>query len=369
MCNMFLISMVYFGNMFLVYYLLYDIDRGDKVAGKGNGFKIGVDLGTANTLVYINGYGVIFNEPSIVAFDRKSGDLIAAGTEAYAMLGKTHDHIKVVKPMEGGVISDIDGTNALMIYALSTLENINIDYSKSTLLICCPSEISSIERVAMIDLAKKLGMNDVFIEEEVKAGAIGAGLDIYSTTGSMVIDIGGGTTDIGIMALGDLVVSESLRVAGNFFDREIIKYVKLKYHIAIGTNTAERVKINIGTVRRELEEDREITIAGRNLKTGLPNRITLKQSEIQFIFLGAFENIANIAVKVLQQAPPELSADIFNNGLVINGGGSNIDGSKEFFEERLRLKVKQAKNPLTSIVEGSKILLQNRGNYLIKPVD
>lgn len=332
-------------------------------------YKIGVDLGTKNTLVYINGNGVIYNEPSVIAFDKTSNKCIAVGHDASLMLGKEHDHIKVVRPLDGGVIADLDATKAYLEYIFEKLEHISADFKKSTLLICCPSEVSQIERVALMSLAKKMGINDVFIEEEIKAGAIGAGMDIFVPRGSMIIDMGGGTCDIGILSLGDLVVSESTSVAGNYLDKEITKYVKFKYQMFIGENTAEKIKIELGTVRKELKDDREYAFAGRNLKTGLPTKQVIKQTEVRDIFLRSFENIVGTIKKVLQQAPPELASDIFEDGVVINGGGALIDGVKEYFEESLNLKVKIANNPLTAIVEGTKLLLKNRGNYLEKPTD
>lgn len=332
-------------------------------------YRIGCDLGTANTLVYMNGHGIIFNEPSCVAFDKRTNACIAVGTKAAAMLGREHELIRVVKPLEGGVIADLDATKVLLEYVFHKLSHINIEFNRTTLLICCPSEVTQIERVAITELSVKLGIKDVFIEEEVKAGAIGAGIDIFAPEGSMVIDIGGGSTDIGVLALGDLVVSESVRVAGNYLDNAILKYVKIKYHMAIGSSTAEKIKKELGTLRRELREDREYTYAGRNIKTGLPSRMTIKQSEVRDIFVRAFESIGNIAMKVLQQTPPELASDIFRKGIVINGGGALIDGIKEYFEEMLHLKVTISENALTAIVDGTKYLLQNRGNYLVKPVD
>lgn len=333
------------------------------------GFKIGVDLGTANTLVYLNGQGVIFNEPSCVAFDRRSNKCIAVGQKAKDMLGREHSLIRIVKLLEGGVVSDLDATKALLMYVFEKLADINIEFDKTTMLFCVPSEVTQIERIALLELAEKLGVKDTFIEEEVKAGAIGAGIDIFAPRGSYVIDIGGGTTDIGVMALGDLVVSESVRIAGNYFDQQITKYVKMKYSMAIGSRIAEHIKITLGTLRRNLIEDKEVTYSGRNIVTGLPQKKTIKQSEVRDLILRAFDSIVITAKKVLEKTPPELASDIFEDGVLINGGGALIDGIQEFFEEQLNLKVRVSDNALTAIVDGTKYLLKNRGNYLIKPVD
>lgn len=333
------------------------------------GVKIGVDLGTANTLVYIDGQGIIFNEPSIVAYDTLTGKDIAVGHSAYAMMGKTHDQIRIVKPMAGGVISDLDATSTLFMYIFSKMKQTNINFSKSTLLICYPSAVSQIERIAMIKLANKIGIKDVFIEEEVKAGAIGAGIDIFSSEGSMIIDIGGGTTDIGVLSLGDLVVSNSIRVAGDYLDQSIMKYIKLKHELLIGPRTAEDMKIALGSLRKEITEEKFFTCAGRNLINGLPCKKVISQREIQHIFFAAVDSIINAAKKVLMQAPPELAADIHRKGVFVNGGGAILDGLDQYLAEALHLKVTITKNPLTSIVEGSKMLLRNRGNYLVKPMD
>lgn len=333
------------------------------------GFKIGVDLGTANILVYLGGQGVIFNEPSVVAFDRRTNNCIAVGEKAKNMLGREHSLIRIVKPLEGGVVADLDATKVLLQYIFEKLADINIDFKKTTMLLCCPSEVSQIERVALLELSEKLGVKDVFIEEEVKAGAIGAGIDIFAPRGSLIIDIGGGTTDIGVLALGDLVVSDSVRIAGNYFDNEITKYVKLKYSMAIGRRTAENIKKELATLRRDLINEKEYTYSGRNIVTGLPQRAKIRQSEVRDIMLRAFENIVIQTRKVLEKTPPELASDIYEDGIVINGGGALIDGIKDFFEEQLSLKVTVPENALTAIVDGTRLLLRNRGNYLIKPLD
>jgi len=331
--------------------------------------KIGIDLGTANLLVYVDGEGIIFNEPSVIAMDYETGEVIAVGHSAEKMIGRNHDGIRVVSPLNQGVISDMDAAKNLLLIAIRKAEKTDINLATATCLICCPSEVTQIERTAMIDLAHNLGIPDVFIEEEVKAGGIGVGIDIYGSTGSMVIDIGGGSADIGVLSLGDIVVSESIRIAGNYFDKEIIDYLQYTHGLLIGKSTAKRIKEEIGTLRENLEEELTTLAKGRDVVTGLPRKIEIKQSEIREVLKPPFESIANTVLKVLQNTPAELSSDIIERGIVLNGGGALIDGADEFFRNRIGLNVKIAPNPLTSIVEGTKVLLKNRGNYYVKPVD
>ncbi len=333
--------------------------------------NIGIDLGTANTLVYSSGRGVIFNEPSVVAFDIASGEIIAVGNAAKDMLGKTHDKIKVVRPIEQGVIADKDSTIKMLEYIfehhLMQFEDFN---PKNTcVLICCHSDLSTVERKALRDIIVDFGINDVFVQEEVKAGAIGAGIDIYTPEGSMIIDIGGGSTDIGVLALGDIVVSKSIKMAGNHFDEEIKKYVKKKHNFEIGLLTAEQIKIALCTLRDDLKEDKEMTIAGRDLQRGLPSRITIKQSEVRDVLKHCFAAIASQILKVLEVTPPEIAADIIETGIVLNGGGALIDGLAEYLEDLCQLKVRISPEPLTAIVKGTKDLLKNRGDYLVAPSD
>ena len=331
--------------------------------------KIGVDLGTANLLVYVDGEGIIFNEPSVIAMEYDTSDVIAIGFNAAKMIGRGHHGIKIVSPLNQGVISDMVAAKKLIEIAIRKAETIDINLQASTLLICCPSEVTQIERDAMIELAHNLGVPDVFIEEEVKAGGIGAGLDIYDSVGSMVIDIGGGSTDIGVLSLGDIVVSESIRIAGNYLDQEIINYLQYEHGILIGKKTAQRIKEEIGTVRENLPEEKSTHANGRDIVTGLPRKIKVNQSEIRDIFIDPFKSISNTVLKVLQNTPPELSADIIQSGMLVNGGCALIDGVDEFLFKEIGLDVHIAKNPLTAIVEGTKVLLQNRGNYYVKPVD
>ena len=332
------------------------------------GFEIGVDLGTVNTLVYVKGRGIVYNEPSIVAFDRQTNKIIALGRRASEMLGKEHVKIRVVKPLEGGVIADFDATKAILATVISKLKDSNVDIKNSTMLICCPSEMTTTERKALKQLGNELKIKDVFVEQEVKAGAIGAGIDIFSPRGSLIVDIGGGSSDIGILSLGDLVLWDSVRVAGKHFDKAIAKYVKYKYGMVIGENTAEKIKINLGTLSKD-NTDKEYQFGGLSMRTSLPGKMSIKQSEVRMILLDAFDAITTKVLRLLQETPPEIAADIFEDGMVVNGGGALIGGVQEYFETTTGLKVRISNHPLSSIAEGTKYLLKNRGNYLVKVVD
>lgn len=330
--------------------------------------KIGIDLGTANLLVFVEGEGIIFNEPSVIAMEYETNEVIAVGYNAAKMIGRGHRGIKIISPLNQGVISDMEAAKKLIEIAIRKAETMDINLKASTCLICCPSEVTQIERDAMVDLAHNLGVPDVFIEEEVKAGGIGAGLDIYSSQGSLVIDIGGGSTDIGVLSLGDIVVSESIRIAGNYLDQEIINHLQYNHGLLIGKKTAQRIKEEIGTLR-DVVAGISTHANGRDLVTGLPRRIDVSQEEIRDVLVEPFKSIANAVLKVLQNTPAELSADIIQTGMLVNGGCALIDGVDEFLEKEIGLEAHIAKNPLTAIVEGTKVLLQNRGNYYVKPVD
>jgi rod shape-determining protein MreB len=328
---------------------------------------IGIDLGTTNLLVYIQGHGIIFNEPSVVAFDIETGEVIAGGEDAFSMVGKTHNKIRVSRPLREGVISDMDAAKALLKYVFERVQNIK-NLKDAKCLLCCPSEVTQIEREAMRELALQMGINDVFIEEEIKSGAIGAGMDIYTANAAMVIDIGGGTTDVGVLSLGDVVLSQSIRIAGNYIDQEIVKYVHKTHNLVIGQKTAERAKMEIAILSED-EEEKFARVSGRDLVTGLPAATKISSKEMRKLLLPIFDEVINIVYSVLEQTPPELSADLVDNGIVVNGGGALIPGVKEYVEEMVNLPVKISDSPLTDVVEGTKVLLKNRGNYLINPQD
>jgi len=283
------------------------------------------------------------------------------------MIGKTHSKIKVSKPLREGVISDMDAAKALLKFVFQRVQTLK-SLKNSLCLICCPSEVTQIEREALKDLALQMGITDAFIEEEIKSGAIGSGIDIYSPEAAMVIDLGGGSTDVGVLSLGDVVLSKSIRIAGNYIDQEIIKFVHKQHNLVIGPITAEQIKISVATLIPN-DKERKIEISGRDLVTGLPSAVTISSKEIFELLLPIYGEITNVVYTVLEQTPPELASDIVKKGIIIEGGGALIPGVKEYFEKALNLKVRIAPEPLRVVVEGTKVLLKNRGSYLVNPQD
>lgn len=335
---------------------------------KGDKMRLGIDLGTASLLVFLEKKGIIFNEPSVIAFDQESGKIVAAGVDAHKMIGKTHDKIVVVKPFKNGVISDMHAARELLAYVLKKIENITEkQLSNATAVVCCPSEVTTIERGIMIDLAKSMGIQDVFVEEEVKSGALGAGLDIFKSRGVLVCDIGGGTTDVGVLSFGDIVISKTIRMAGNYIDGEIAKFIKKTQKIEIGELTAEQVKKDLCDLRENAPAI-ENRYAGRDIVIGIPKYVNISSEDIKQIIVPVYEEIVKLITAVLKETSPELSADIFENGVLLTGGGSLIRGVDDFISKRLQIPVKVAVNPLTCVAEGAKYLLKNRGDYLVNPL-
>lgn len=333
-----------------------------------SGAKIGIDLGTANTLVYISGYGIVFDEPTIVAYDTATRGVIACGNQAKDMVGKTHEKISLVYPMNAGVVADIRATRSLLEYVFGKLGKLNFEFKKSTLLICCPAQITEVERKALIDLSKSLGIEDCFIEPEIKAGAIGADIDIYATEGAMILDIGAGSTNVGVLSCGDVVVLNAVRIAGNSIDNEITKYMKTQHNLVIGEKTAERIKIELATLIPD-DFTKSIEACGRHLSTGRPSSVIVKQEEIYPIILRAFEQIKHCIQVSLEQTPPELSSDIVKAGVSVIGGGAAIKGVKEFIEANFPFSCHISEAGCDAIVKGTRQLLKNRGNYLVRPED
>ena len=318
---------------------------------------IGIDLGTANVLIYVKGQGIVLNEPSVVAIKTESKNILAVGEEAHQMLGRTPGKVQSIRPLKDGVIADFDLTKEMLINFIKKIKAKGI-FTKPRILICCPSNITEVERNAIKEVAEAAGARKVYVEEEPKVAAIGAGLDISKPSASMVIDIGGGTTDIAVLSLGDIVTSNSITVAGDLFDQDIIKYVKDKYKLLIGEQTAEQVKIKIGTVYSETKKEK-MTIRGRDISTGLPNSITITSKEVAEALKDSANKIVLSVKDVLEKTMPELSADIVENGIVVTGGGALLSGFKELLKEELKVPITIADSPLTCVAEGTAIMLDN----------
>ena len=318
---------------------------------------IGIDLGTANVLIYIKGQGIVLNEPSVVAIDSDTKRPLAVGTEAREMLGRTPGKVKAIKPMKDGVIADFETTEVMLNYFIKKVNGKSF-FQRPRILICCPSNITQVEKNAIKEAAERTGAKKVFLEEEPRVAAIGAGMDISKPSGNMVIDIGGGTTDIAILSLGGIVESASIRVAGNAFDNDIIKYIKDKYKLLVGERTAEEIKISIGTVFPG-NKNEKMEVRGRDLVTGLPHTITLTSDEVEEGLRESVYTIIHAAKGILEQTPPELSADIIDKGIVLTGGGSLVDGFNQLLAQELKVPVFTAESPLTCVAEGTGILLDN----------
>ena len=318
---------------------------------------IGIDLGTANVLIYIKGQGIVLNEPSVVAIDSDTRRPLAVGSEARDMLGRTPGKVNAIKPMKDGVIADFETTGIMLNYFIKKVNGKSF-FQRPRILICCPSNITQVEKNAIKEAAERTGARKVFLEEEPKVAAIGAGMDISKPSGNMVIDIGGGTTDIAILSLGGVVESSSIRIAGNAFDNDIIKYIKDKYKLLIGERTAEEIKITIGTVFPG-NKNEKMEVRGRDLVTGLPHTITLSSEEVEEGLRESVYTIIHAAKGILEQTPPELSADIIDKGIVLTGGGSLIDGFNQILAQELKVPVFTAESPLTCVAEGTGIMLDN----------
>lgn len=316
---------------------------------------IGIDLGTANVLIYVKGQGIVLNEPSIVAIDTDSKNVIAVGTEANEMLGRTPGKVKAIKPMKDGVIADFEITEIMLNTFIKKIKAKKL-FSRPRILICCPTNITPVEKNAIKEAAERTGARKVYIEEEPKVAAIGAGMDISKPTANMVIDIGGGTTDIAILSLNDIVSSASVRIAGNVFDQDIIKYIKEKYKLLIGERTAEDIKINFSNVF-DANKKEKLEVRGRNLITGLPDTIEITQDETKLALEESIKKIIKATTNVLEQTPPELSGDIVEKGIILTGGGAMLKGLPEVLEKELQVPILIAESPLTCVAEGTGTLL------------
>ncbi|GGE85160.1 rod shape-determining protein [Priestia taiwanensis] len=318
---------------------------------------IGIDLGTANVLIHVKGKGIVLDEPSVVAIDRNTGKVLAVGEEARRMVGRTPGNIVAIRPLKDGVIADFDITEAMLKYFLNKLDVKGL-FSKPRILICCPTNITSVEQKAIREAAEKSGGKKVYLEEEPKIAAIGAGMDIFQPSGNMVVDIGGGTTDVAVLSMGDIVTASSIKMAGDKFDAEILQYIKREYKLLIGERTAEDIKIKVGTVFPGARSE-SIDIRGRDMVSGLPRTITVYSDEIQKALAESVDVIVQAAKSVLERTPPELSADIIDRGVILTGGGALLHGIDTLLAEELRVPVFVAESPMHCVAVGTGVMLEN----------
>lgn len=318
--------------------------------------SIGIDLGTANTLVYSKKHKkIVLNEPSVVAVERETKKVLAVGNEAKEMLGKTPDTIVAVRPLSEGVIADYDITEAMIKYFIKKIFG-TYSFFMPEIMICVPIDVTGVEKRAVLEAAISAGAKKAYLIEEARAAALGSGMDISAPEGNMIIDIGGGSTDVAVISLGGTVVSRTIRIAGNNFDTDIIKYVKKTYNLLIGDRTAEEIKIKIGTAL-PLEEEESMEIKGRDLIMGLPKTVTITSEEVRDAIKDSLNEILQCVKAVLEETPPELASDIVDKGMVMTGGGSLIRNFPEMISKHTNLKVSLAENPLESVVIGAGLAL------------
>ncbi len=325
---------------------------------------MGIDLGTANTLVYLKGQGVVLCEPSVVAIERETNNVLAVGEEAKRMLGRTPNNIVAIRPMKDGVIADFEITEAMLRYFIKKITH-KKKLVPPRIVIAVPSDITEVERRAVKDSAERAGARSpVYLIEEPIAAAIGVGLPIHEAGGNMIVDIGGGTTEIGVLSLGGIVYSRSIRIGGDEFDDAIIQHMKKTYNLMIGEATAEKIKISIGSAY-PMEEEKKMEVKGRDILAGLPKTITITSEEIREALLEPISSILDASRVALDKTPPELSADLVDRGIILAGGGALLKGLDKLLAEETGLPVHIADDPLTAIVIGTGRALSDI-NYLRK---
>ncbi len=323
---------------------------------------VGIDLGTANTLVYVPGKGIIINEPSVVAINQKTGQIVAIGNEAKNMIGRTPVHINVVKPLVEGVISDFETTEEMLSYFIRKV-NRNKFLSRPEVVIGIPTNVTEVETRAVRDAAKNAGSRKVYIVEQPMAAAIGVRYPIHEPIGNIIVDIGGGTSDIAVISLKGVVVSKSLRIAGDRLDQDIIQYSRDEFKLLIGEKTAEEVKIAIGSAMPVKGQETEATIRGRDLITGLPREVVINDSEIREAISKSLRNLSNAVKEVIEETPPELISDVMHRGITLVGGGSLLKNLSEYLIKETKIPVHIAEDPLTVVCRGMGIILENLKDF------
>lgn len=323
---------------------------------------IAIDLGTANTLIYIKGKGIVINEPTIVAINKKTGQLVAVGNEARAMQGRTPAHIEVVRPLVDGVISDFEVTEEMLTYLINRVRNETRMLIAPRVLVGVPSGITNVEMRAARDAIRNAGAREVFLIEEPVAAAIGAKLPINKPAGNMIIDIGGGTTDIAVISLNGIVVAKNLRIAGDHLNEAVITYIRDQFKIYVGEKTAEDVKIILASIT-ESEEDKEHVIRGRDVITGLPREVVITASDVRDAISGHIDSIVEAVRSVLEITPPEVAADIIQRGIYVSGGGALIPGLRQLLQDALEVSVIVVPDPLRAVIRGAGIVIENFSLY------
>ncbi len=319
---------------------------------------IGIDLGTSNTLVYVRGRGIVINEPSVVAINNKTGQMVAIGGEAKVMLGKTPPHIRAVRPLSRGVISDFEATEELLAYLISKAQGSRTRFFGSRVVVGVPTGVTNVESRAVRDASFTAGAREVYIIEEPVAGAVGAKLPVHEAVGTMVLDIGGGTCDIAVLSLGGTVASKSSYIAGDHFNESIIDYIRSEFRLSVGERTAEEVKIAIGTVV-PLSEELSRAVRGRDLATGLPREVILSHDHIREALSPSLDGLLDALKEVIEQTPPELLSDVLERGVVVFGGGALLRGLPDLLAQMLGVPVRIASDPLTAVVRGTGIITEN----------
>jgi len=322
---------------------------------------IGIDLGTANTLVYLKGHGIVINEPSVVVVNQKTGQIVAVGAEAKQMLGRTPGHIRAVRPIVDGVISDFEVTEEMLSYLINKAEKISKKFIRPRVIVGVPTGITNVEIRAVEDAARSAGAREVYIVEEPMSAAVGIRLPVKDAVGSVIVEIGGGTTDIAVISLAGVVCSKNLKIAGDLLNTNIMNYMKDEFKLLIGERTAENIKIAIGGV---LEGNpMEAEVRGRDLVTGLPRQVIVTDSDIREAIMPSIISLVDGIKEVLETTPPELLSDIIHRGLVLSGGGALLRGLDVMVQNALKIPIYVAEDPLTAVARGTGIILDDFDSY------
>ncbi len=322
---------------------------------------IGIDLGTANTLVYLKGHGIVINEPSVVVVNQKTGQIVAVGAEAKQMLGRTPGHVRAVRPIVDGVISDFEVTEEMLAYLIGKTEKMSKKFIRPRVLIGVPTGITNVEIRAVEDAALSAGAREVHIVEEPMAGAVGIALPVKEAVGSVVIDIGGGTTDVAVISLSGIVRSKNIKIAGDKLNTDIINYMKDEFKLLIGEKTAENIKIAIGGVSEG--DYMEAEVRGRDLVTGLPREVIVTDADIREAIMPSMLQLVDGVREVLEATPPELLSDIIHRGVVLIGGGAMIRGLDDLIHKVLKIPIYVAEDPLTAVARGTGVILEEFDTY------